>query len=71
MSDRHSVRGYRPSRFAPSDGDGDEREVVRLSNLKCYMMRARAGVPIFEDAGSMALPAAVIADRASANHPTM
>ena len=55
MSDPASVRGYRPSHRAPVDLENDEREVVRLANLERYVVRAQAGLPIFEDIGMVQL----------------
>jgi hypothetical protein len=51
MSDPVTVRGYRPSRRVPSEEGSEERERVRLANLERYMLRARAGLPIFDEAG--------------------
>lgn len=55
MSGPVTVRGYRPSRCMPCEEGGDERERVRLANLERYMMRARAGLPIFEEPGQAAV----------------
>jgi hypothetical protein len=44
-----AVRGYRPSRFAPFDDDLAQREMLRLANLERYIVRARAGMPIFDE----------------------
>ena len=49
MSDPVPVRGYRPSRFMPLEEDDDGRESVRLANLERYVVRARAGMPIFDE----------------------
>ena len=48
------VRGYRPSRVAPFDGDNEAREGIRLSNLERYVLRASAGLPLFEESGQNA-----------------
>lgn len=53
MSDTGPVmRGCRPSRILSRDNDG-ECEVIRLANLERYILRANAGLPIFEDPPSM------------------
>lgn len=45
------VRGSRPGRAIRRDA-GDASEVIRLSNLERYVLRARAGLPIFDDSTS-------------------
>jgi len=49
------VRGYRPSRAARSEEDDTGSDIVRLANLERYMLRARAGMPIFEEPGESGL----------------
>ena len=67
MSEYRSVlRGYRPSRLTRYDSGEDEAEVVRLANLERYIMRARAGLPIFDD---FAPPEASASPRASPGRP--
>ncbi len=44
-----AVRGYRPSRYSPFEDDVAQRETVRLANLERYIVRARAGMPIFDE----------------------
>lgn len=42
------MRGCRPSRVSGRDNDS-ECEVIRLANLERYVLRARAGLPIFDE----------------------
>lgn len=42
------VRGYRPSCTVRPETDERAHEPARLANLERYMMRARAGMPIFD-----------------------
>ena len=51
-----AVRGYRPSRFAPFEDDLVQRETLRLTNLERYIVRARAGMPIFDDNDQLSFP---------------
>jgi hypothetical protein len=51
-----AVRGYRPSRFAPLEDDLAQRETLRLVNLERYIVRARAGMPIFDENEQLSLP---------------
>ena len=44
------VRGYRPGRQSAEGPDLSGRESVRLANLERYVLRAQAGLPIFDDA---------------------
>lgn len=53
-----AVRGYRPSRFAPFDEGLAHRESLRLANLERYIVRARAGMPIFDENEQLSLPSA-------------
>ena len=43
------VRGYRPGRHSPEGPNLVSRESVRLANLERYVLRAQAGLPIFDD----------------------
>ena len=45
------VRGYRPSCISGYEPDESEGEVIRLANLERYILRAQAGLPIFEEPG--------------------
>jgi hypothetical protein len=58
-----AVRGYRPSRFTPLEEDMVQRETLRLANLERYIVRARAGMPIFDDHEQLSMPM-IGADRA-------
>jgi len=44
------VRGYRPGRRSGDGPNLSGRESVRLANLERYVLRAQAGLPIFDDA---------------------
>lgn len=51
MSDLYRVvRGYRPGRRSLDGPNVGGRESVRLANLERYVLRAQAGLPIFDDA---------------------
>ena len=47
------LRAYRPGRMAGAGGGEEEGEAIRLANLELYIRRARAGLPIFEEAGQV------------------
>ena len=42
-------RGCRPGRRAFDMPNNSGREAVRLANLQRYMLRAQAGLPIFDE----------------------
>lgn len=50
------VRGYRPSRMSGYQPERGDCEVVRLANLQRYMLRAQAGLPLFEEPGGLTNP---------------
>ena len=52
------VRGYRPGRRSAEGPNLGGREAVRLANLERYVLRAQAGLPIFDDADDLKLPPA-------------
>ena len=54
------MRGYRPSRRSRSVRDDDENDLVRLENLERYVLRARAGMPLFEEPEEPILPAVFV-----------
>ena len=43
------VLGYRPGRRSADGPNLGGRESVRLANLERYVLRAQAGLPIFDD----------------------
>lgn len=53
------VRGYRPGRCSMEGPNVGGREAVRLANLERYVLRAQAGLPIFDDADELTSPAAM------------
>ena len=48
------VRGYRPGRRSVDGPNLGGREAVRLANLERYVLRAQAGLPIFDDSDEAA-----------------
>lgn len=52
------VRGYRPGRRSAEGPNLGGREAVRLANLERYVLRAQAGLPIFDDADNLKHPPA-------------
>lgn len=54
-----AMRGYRPSRLAPFEDDLAQRESIRLANLERYIVRARAGMPIFDEPELLMLPSVI------------
>ena len=63
MSDPGSVRGFRPSSIVPYEEDCEARELVRLANLEKYVVRAKAGMPIFEEPTYVVFPSGGVADQ--------
>jgi hypothetical protein len=58
----HSIRAFRPSRYAPADECEEELQREKLANMELYASRAEAGLPLF-DAASHFVGAAVAGKR--------
>ena len=44
-----TTKGFRPSRLADRDMLDDETQIAKEAKIALYEMRARAGLPIFEE----------------------
>ncbi len=45
------IRGCRPGRCGVPEEGVEEAQSVRMANVEIYAKRAKAGLPIFRDAG--------------------
>jgi len=56
MSDRWSIRAFRPSHFAGDDEYDEDGQRAKEANVQLYTQRVEAGLPLFDNVRILRLP---------------